>query len=281
MYENILEYYFPKSIPDAVNKLSRKPAGSAIISTGTINLTWRKLPKITTVIDISRLGLSYIKVDNKHIRIGATTTLQDLIESKPLKQVADGILTAAANAWSSKLQRNLTPIGGILENFNPTADIITALLALEAQVIIQGKKTRIVPISEFYPKPWLTVLKNEFIREIIIPKSTAKCLAAFDRIAIIASDISIINVAVAAQIQRGLCRNIQIAVGGGLPIPKRIPELEKEFIGQKLDSAVIETRINKLAECIQPISDFRATAEYRRKIALVLLKRALFKIAGI
>lgn len=278
MYENILEYYFPKTIPDAVKRLSRKPTGSAIISTGTINLTWRKLPKIKTLIDISRLGLNYIKVDKKGIRIGATTTLQELIESKPLKQFADGIIIDSATVWSSRLQRNLTPIGGILENFNPTADIITALLAVDAQVVIQGKKTRTVPLSEFYPKPWLTVLKNEFIREIIIPKPSGSYRAAFDRIAIIASDVAIINVAVTMQINRGISKSLRIAVGSGLPIPKRIPELEKAGIGQPLNLSTIETFCNKLVKYIQPITDFRATAEYRKEVASVLLKRALLKL---
>jgi CO/xanthine dehydrogenase FAD-binding subunit len=279
MYENIQEYYFPKSISDAVKKLSQKPAGSAVICNGTILLAWRKLPKVKTVIDISRLGLDYIKLDKTAIRIGATTTLQELIDSNPLKKFADSIIPKSAIAWSSRLQRNLTPLGGILENFTLTADIITALLALDAQVVIQGKKTRTVPLSEFYPAPWQTVLKNEFVREIIIPKPKGRSTAAFDRIAIIQSDISIMNVAIAAQINRGVCQFIRIAVGGGLPIPKRIPELEKDFIGQPLTPKLIESGSQKLTKFLQPISDFRATAEYRKEVAIVLLKRTLMKLA--
>lgn len=278
MYENIQEYYFPKSIPDAIKKLLQKPIGSAVICTGAINLNWRKLPKVNTVIDISRLGLNYIKVDKNRIRIGATTTLQEIIESKPLSKFANGVIVASATAWSSRLQRNLTPLGGVFENFNPTADIITALLALDTQLVIQGNKTRTVPISAFYPAPWQTILKQEFIREIIIPKSMGISSAAFDRVSIIQSDISIMNVAVASQIKRGICQTLRIAIGGGLQIPKRIPELEKEFINQKLNQEFIHSVSWKLPEFIRPISDFRATAEYRKEVTGVLLKRVLLKL---
>jgi CO/xanthine dehydrogenase FAD-binding subunit len=279
MYENIQEYYFPKSIPDAVNKLHQKSVGSTVICAGAINLTWRKLPKVKTVIDISRLGLNYIKLDKNRIRIGATTTLQELIDTKIISKFVDGIIAESASFWSSRLQRNLTPVGGIFENFIPTADIIPVLLALDTQLVIQGKKTRTIPISELYLGPWQTALKNEFIRELIIPKPKGILKTAFTRIAIIPSDFSIMNVAVVSQTNRGICQALRIAVGGGLPVPKRIPELEQEFEGKKINLELIESVSQKLAALIQPISDFRATAEYRKEIASVLLKRALLKFA--
>jgi CO/xanthine dehydrogenase FAD-binding subunit len=279
MYENILEYYFPKSIPDAIKKLQQQPAGSAIITTGAINLIWRKLPKIKTVIDISQLGLDYIKVEKSKIRIGATTPLQELIDSKPLAKFADGIIAESASYWSSRLQRNLTSLGGIFENFIPTADIITALLALDAHLVIQGKKTRIIPLSEFYLAPWRTQLKNELIKEIIIPKPKNPVTAGFERLAIIPSDISLINVAIAMHLEKGIAKNVRIAIGGGLPIPKRILELEQELEGKKINNSVIETVSKKLAKYIEPISDFRASAEYRKEMASILLRRALIKFA--
>jgi len=279
MYENIQEYYFPKSSADVVKKLQQQPLGSALICTGTTNLTWRKLPKVKTVIDISRLGLNYIKFDKNRIRIGATTTLQEIIESKSLAKFADGIIAESASYWSSRLQRNLTPLGGIFENFVPTADIITTLLALDTHLVIQGKKTRTIPLSAFYLGPWKIDLKNEFIRELIIPKPRTTVTAAFDRIAIIASDISLMNCAVKLELQRGVCNTIRIAVGGGLPYPKRIPELEKELERKKINQALLESVSRKLAEYIAPISDFRATKEYRKEIATVLLKRTLIKFA--
>ena len=87
MYENIQEYYFPKSISDVVAKLQKHSSKSAVVCAGGINLTWRKLPKVTCVIDISRLGLSYIKSDKTRIRIGATTTLQELVDSKLISKI--------------------------------------------------------------------------------------------------------------------------------------------------------------------------------------------------
>ncbi|MDI6784262.1 MAG: FAD binding domain-containing protein [bacterium] len=277
MYENIQEYYFPKSIPDAVKKLQQHPRGSAVISTGAINLTWRKLPKVKTVIDISRLGLGYIKVEKNRIRIGAATPLQELIDSKPLAHFADGIIAESASCWSSRLQRNLTPLGGIFENFIPTAEIITALLVFDTRLVVQGKKTRTIPLSGFYLGPWRTALTKEFIRELIIPKPKNRIHAGVERLAIITSDILLMNCAVKLERQRGITKNLRIAVGGGLPIPKRIPELEKEFEGYEINEELIKKVSRKISGYIQPISDFRASAEYRKEVAGVLLRRALLK----
>ncbi|MCX7920032.1 MAG: FAD binding domain-containing protein [bacterium] len=278
MYENIREYYFPKSIPDVIRKLHQYPSGSALISTGTIHLTWRKLPKVHTIIDISRLGLDYIKTEPNRFRIGATTTLQELIDSKPLANFADGIIARTAACWSSRLQRNLTPLGGIFENFLPTADIIPGLLALDAQLVVQGKKKRCIPLSEFYLAPWRTALKQEFMVELIIPKPKHSVSAGFDRVAIIESDIAIMNVAVAMQIHKGIADNVRIAVGGGLPFPKRIPELERELAGKKINQSLVNQVSNKMAKYIEPISDYRASAAYRKEIAGILLQRILLHI---
>lgn len=291
MFTNIKEYYFPKTIIQAVKKMysliedeTDSSLPKAVYSTGAIHLIYKKLIGASCVIDISRLPLNYIFAKGNKIHIGATVSLQQLIDNPIIARVANGIICASALAWSSKLKRQLTTLEDILSNNVFKAEIVTVLTALDAQLKVQGiKKKRTISLSTLFydsednpEKP----AGYELITELIIPPQKPNLKAIFTRFSVIESDISIMNIACLLSMKKNKCTFARIVFGGGFQHPIRARFLEEELLGKEITEELINSLSYKVAETLpEPISDFRATAEYRRKISNVLCRRALLTLA--
>ena len=127
-------FHYPKSVPEACSLL-REDEGAKIIAGGTA-LALTKLQKVHALVDISRLGLEYIKTETDGKHIGATTSAQTLATSVTLRQIAGGILSTAAAGIGSRPIRNQVTIGGNVVQLYPWSDLPAALIALDATVKI-------------------------------------------------------------------------------------------------------------------------------------------------
>jgi len=276
VFDHIQAFHQPTTLDEALRLLQKHP-GNACPVAGDTDLALRAGRSAQVLVDITRIGLSYIKREGKGLRIGATTTMAALEESALVQRLANGILSKAASTCGSPQLRNVATLGGNLVNASPAADTATPLLALDAEVILQGVRSkRRVPLVEFFLAPHKTALKGALLTEIVIPPRRLHAAWCFEKFGRTEPDISIVNVAVGLQLDaQHRCTWIRIALGAVAPTPMRAIKAEALMSGQVLTERLIERASQSAAEESRPIDDQRASAEYRRDISRVLVRRAL------
>ncbi len=277
------EYIKPKNLNDLLNNKKETEGRGDIIAGGT-NLIPQIKEKIKSpdfLIDVCDLQeLSQINEENGMISIGAGTTIADIASSEIIKSKSP-ILASAARQLGNPLVRNRATIGGNIADASPAADTAPPLLALEAFLFLEseGGEQREVPLDQFFTGPNQTVMKaNEVVTRICFKEPEHLLNGAYIKLGLRnAMAISVVSVALMLDVEEGICRKARIALGSVAPRPVRAYGVEKSLEGKELNRDVIEASANEVTKDISPISDIRASAEYRQHTSSVLLKRAILE----
>jgi carbon-monoxide dehydrogenase medium subunit len=236
------------------------------------------------LIDITRAGLSYIRHRGTACVIGATTTMAGLEESDVIQNLAGGLLARAARTSGSVPVRNLATLGGNMANGSPAADMATPLLVLDAAVVLaDARSRRKVPLAEYLVGARAGKYAKALLVEIVVPDPPRGkgCRWSFQKLGRTAVDISLVNVSAGLQLDaRGRVKWARIALGSVSPAPMRAPGAERRMEGRILDQALLAEIGAEVAREVRPISDARASAEYRRELCSVMTRRALEECAA-
>jgi CO/xanthine dehydrogenase FAD-binding subunit len=275
MISNATEYYHATSLKDALKKLGKNGEQVPAPVTGAFHLISGKLRAATCLVDISAVGLDTVKVEGKKVTIGGTATFQQIV--KGLDDVLNGVVSKSARAYSTIIQRNMTTLQDALFGYATYFDLLTALVALDTEVKVQGRAKRVVPLTQFFTKENRAVLGNqEIATEFSFKVPSGDTGASLQRIALTDGDaVAILNVVVVLKMTGKKVAEAKIAVGGGLPAPVRLTAIEQELAGKSLDAALVESVAGKVAGMIEPVSDVRGSAQYRKQISGVLVRRAI------
>lgn len=272
------EYVKAQNLAEARALLAENGEKARVLAGGT-DLIVRMVDKIwkpELVIDIKGLGLDYIReIPGYGLAIGAAATLNEII-GHPLVQEHVPILAEGAHAVGSCQIRHRATIGGNLCNASPLADTAPALLVLDAVMVVEGETERMIPVQEFFAGPGKTTLgRGELLKEIRIPFPAAHSKGIYYKHARTkAVDLAAVGVAIFA-LKTG---EIRLALGAVAPTPVRAKKVEAYLAGKALSSEVIEEILPLVLEDISPITDIRASREYRQEIACVLVKRGLLEM---
>jgi carbon-monoxide dehydrogenase medium subunit len=277
-------FHRPTTIAKALRLMKRGDRRARFVA-GATDLLVEADPAARILVDVGRLGLAYIKPHRGGWRIGAATTMAMLEQSEGIRAFAGGILARAAAASGSIQIRNRATAGGNLANASPAADLAPPLLVLDAQVVIAGQKgKRRLPLADFFKGVRQTALHGDLLVEIILaPLNRAagrrggeRSAWSFQKLGRVESDIAIVNAAAGVGVDTGgRCRWARIAVGAVAPTPLRIPAAESALQGRPLDGESIALVCEMVCRESRPISDLRASADYRRQMSGVLVRRAL------
>ena len=172
--------------------------------------------------------------------------------------------------------RNQATIAGNIGNASPIGDMPPVLIALGAELVLRrGGETRVVAVEDYFVKYKVTILQpSEFIEKIIIPRPHSNIQFRVYKISKrLEDDISATCGAFNLRVQNGIVSNIVIAFGGMAEIPKRASYCEQALLNQAWNSQTIERAIDQMAEDFTPISDFRASSEYRLSVSQNMLRR--------
>ncbi len=279
-----LAYHRPATVEAACRILAAEP-GAAVLAGGTdlmVHLTqsWRgKRPP--AVVNVKRIpGLAAIEVTDGTVRLGALTSLTALIEH-PVIRAEYPVLPFTARYMGSPAIRNLATVGGNLCNASPAADLPPVLLALDAEVGIAGLDgERRLPLAEFVRGPGQTVLRpGELLAWVEFPRRRPPWPICYERLDVRrAMDIAIAGAALSVRRAAGRVLEARVALCAVAPTPLRVREAEAALVEQGLTDAAI-TRAAELAmAAARPISDVRATAEYRREMVGTLVRRGLLAL---
>lgn len=278
---NELKYFAPESIEEAISLLSQYGEKSKIIAGGT-DLLVQMRKKIVLPDFLISLGsvrdLGYINYDERNgLRIGALTTIGS-IENSPLIQSKFSILAQAASNLGTPAIRNRATIGGNLCNASPSADIAPALMVLGARVKIVGVDgEKVTSIDDFFTGPGLTIVQHgQLLTEIQIPNPPPKSRGAYiKQTRRQGADLAVVAVATLVIMEGDILRDVKIALGAVAPTPIRAKKSEEILKGKKLDDKLLEESSQAASLESRPIDDIRSSADYRRKLVTVLVKRAV------
>ena len=274
------DYLRPATIPEAIALLQQLGDDAKILSGGQslIPMMKLRLARPAYLIDINRIaGLSYVKEEGGHLKIGGLTREAEL-ESSPLIRSKYPIIHDTARVIADPQVRNMATVAGNLAHGDPANDHPATMLALGAKVVATGLSgVRVIPIGEFFVSLFTTALaQNEIVTEIQIPVPPARSGGAYFKLERKVGDFA--TAAVAAQITLdagGVCQQAGIGLTNVGPTPIKATKAEHFLPGKKLDEATLRQAAQLASEAAQPSADLRGPAEYKKALVKELAFRAL------
>lgn len=275
------DYVAPSSLSEALKLLRDYQERAKVLAGGTdlVVRLKKRLAFADVIVDLNRISeLSCIESVGDHLHIGGLTRLAQIKESPIVKDRASA-LAQAISVMAAPPIRNRGTIGGNLCNSSPAADTAPPLLVLDASVKLQSANgERVVPLSQFFVGPEENVARaDEILTEVMIPLQEGK--SAFIKLGRRkAFTLSVVSVAAYAMTKSGKFDEVRVALGAVAPIPIRGLKVEETLRGGDVSEKTIQESAELVKMEVNPITDVRASAEYRREMSYVLTKRVLGKV---
>ena len=279
-------YFEAKTLQEASAKLAEYEGRARIIAGGTDLLLGmrRGIAKPEMVISLSRIqDARSIASSDKELRIGAMASLAEVAQH-PVVQRHFPALAHAASLTGTVQIRNMGTVVGNVCNASPSADTATPLLIYDAQmVVVHPGGERTLPLAEFFQGPGKTALKTgELVKEIVLKLPTAPTHSNYQKLSPRSKvDIAIVGVsALLAYTENNEVKRARIAIGSVAPVPRRVVLAENMLEGCVLSPTLIDAVAAVVAKESAPITDMRASEDYRRSMVAVLTRRALRQNQG-
>lgn len=278
------DYFRVKSLEEACQLLADAgPEDERKIIAGgqtLVPLMAMRFARPTHLIDIADVAeLAGIDVQGETVVVGAMTRQRDVERSSEIA-AALPLLTKAVNWVGHQQTRNRGTVGGSIAHGDPSAEIPLTAAMLEATLIARSATgSRDIPIDGFFEGAMITAIEpEEILTEIHFPvwQDAGTLGTAFHEVSSRQSDFAVVSAA--AQIVRGgdgACVRAAVGVGGCAPGPVKLRAAEEILTGTALDETAIEQALDTIDAAIEPDSDLHGTADYRRRVARVLVGRAI------
>jgi carbon-monoxide dehydrogenase medium subunit len=273
-------YREPASLDEALSLLAQHGEEAKLIAggTGLINLMKQRLVRPSFVIGLRALKPLAGIAANGGLRIGALATLAAIEASAPVRRAAPLLAEACRHVATVRI-RSMATLGGAMAHADPNLDTPPALIALNAQIVARSKRgERAIPADRLFTGYYETVLApDEIVTEILVPQQPAGNGTAFLKF-LPATQDDYATVSVAARIAldgKGAIAEARVALGAAAMVPVRAMAVEAALTGKGVDEKVFHDAAPLVLEAIDPIADFRGSADYKRKMAVVHVRRAL------
>jgi len=273
----------PTTVAQAI-ALKRRYGKTAKFWAGGTDMTllWqRSLVELDQSIDITGVrGLNKIRTAKHAIEIGALVTLAQLeraADRHPLLKT----LSDVTKLMCTPQTRTLATVGGNICNASPAADLSPVFVALDALAVLTGAGgDRSMKMVDLFTGPKRTAIKaSEMLTSIKIPLPPGTIAASYRRVARTVVDIALVNSSSSVTVNaQGAITRVLIGLGAVAPVILRAPDAERCLRGasiKNLARPLLEEAGLKAAEVVQPITDVRASADYRRHMIKILVRRTL------
>jgi carbon-monoxide dehydrogenase medium subunit len=284
MYSPDFNYYRAGSVAEATDLLKKNP-GAKILAGGhsLIPMMKLRLASPQALIDIGRIAeLKQIVIKDGIVRIGALTTHAELASSTALREHCPALAEAAHHVGDPAV-RNRGTIGGNVAHADPASDLPIALTALGARFVVTGDGgMKTLDAGSFFKGMMTTALgEHDLLVAIEVPVRQKGQGAAYVKFSHPASRYAVIGVAASLSGSSGTCTAASVAVGGLVPRPVRATAVEKALVGQTVSADTIAKAANHVGQDLggEILGDLYASAEYRKAVAPVWVKRALVAAA--
>jgi CO/xanthine dehydrogenase FAD-binding subunit len=275
----------PASLQEALDILAREGSALTVVSGGTDILVMMKAGfKTDKVMSLALLpdldALEYDAADG--LRIGARTTVAQIVDAEEVKRHYPALWQAAKIFATPQLRNTATVVGNLLRG-SPAGDCSAAICALGGSLVMASEQgQREVDVDDLWVAYGTTAIAdNELAVELRIPAPTAGKVSAFKRLTRVNEDLAKLNVAVCLQMDGSTCTAARLAMGCVAPTMIRLPSAEAELTGAEINAESLARAAEAVQRDISPIDDQRSSAEYRRSVAGVYLKRAVEQACGL
>ena len=279
MIPGAFEYHKPANIEDAIGLLSRFGDDARLLAGGHSLIPMMKLRLATPeqLIDLQAVeGLSGISEQGEVLEIGAMTTQAELIVSETATRRCP-LLKETAAVIADPQVRSCGTLGGNVANGDPGNDMPAVMQCLGADFVLQGPNgQRSVAARDFYEAAYFTALgDDEILTKIRIPLPARSHGYAYEKQKRKVGDYATAAAAVVITLSGGTCDSASIALTNVADTPLYAEAASAALVGTSVDAAAIDAAVQKAEAITAPASDGRGTAEYRTKVAGIMVRRAI------
>lgn len=277
MYPRSFHYHRAKSLKEAATMLSQLGEEAKLLAGGQSLIPLMKLrfANPAHLVDLNFVpDAAYIKEEAETFRLGALTRHAEIEHSAVASEAP--ILHDCAAGIADVQIRNRGTIGGSLAEADPSGDWATVLLTQDTQIQCLGPAgERRIPLSEFIRDAYTTALEHdELITEVVVQKPGAGSGGAYVAFKRSAPVYPTASAAVQLEVEGDICKRASIVLGCVGLTPVRVTEGEAALRGQKVDGKSIAAAMEAAHAAVDPQSDMRGSAEYKRALVSALVKRA-------
>jgi len=278
-------YLEAKSLGEAGSLLSEYRHRIKVMAGGTDLLVAMKRRTVAPqyVLNLKTIpNLDYIDHNEEGLRIGALCTL-DEIESSSMIKDKFPLIAYSARQIGTQQVRNLGTIGGNLCNASPSADMAPSLIGLGAKLKIKGLTgERIVALNDFFLGPGETVLQaDEILTEIQVPNPMTHTSGVYLKLrGRTEIDLAVVGVAVVARVspEASILEDVRIVLGAVATTPIRSHKAEEVINKKTINDDLIRKAATVASEEAKPITDVRASANYRKRMVEVMTYQAISRL---
>jgi aerobic carbon-monoxide dehydrogenase medium subunit len=280
------EFLTPETVEQACAHLAQYQEEAKVIAGGQSLVIMLKhgLLEPSYVINLQSLpGLDTVSFNEKEgLRMGALVTHRT-VETSPIIRKQFDVLSKAEETLATIQIRNYGTVGGNLCQADPSSDLISPLIALDAKVKVTGlEQERVIPLEEFFVDYYETVLKgDEIVTEIQVPVVAKGSVAVYRKISLRKTDSPMVGCAIRLTLdsERKVCREARLVLSAAGPVPLRIKRAEEMMEGEAIQTPLIDEVAHMASEESDPIPDVHASGDYKRDMVKVLVSRLLTSIA--
>jgi len=281
MYSHEFDYVRAQSVQEAIQLLEHNE-GAKLLAGGHSLIPIMKLRQASPsmLVDIGRIAeMKGISRRNGSLRIGALTTHAMVAASADLPAA----LVDAAWVTADLQVRNRGTVGGNVAHADPASDLPTVFTTLGATFHVIGPGgERAIPAEDFFTAMFETAMAvNEVLVAVVVPAHGKSTGSAYAKMINPASGYAMVGAAAVVTVESGRCTQASVAVGGLTPKATKAPSVELALTGKSLDENTIASAAKEIEKDLggEILGDMHAGEEYRKAMAPVYVKRALFAAA--
>lgn len=279
---NLKSYHAPETVREACSILASEENSMPIAGGTGIYIFSNKgmMSNVDTLVNLSKLNLSYIEGDSDRIRLGAMTRLSELGDgATKIQMIDDAVLSIP------KEVRHMGTVGGQVFTAFPAFDLSVCLLALDGSIsVTDGENTKNIPMSEAYSAMFSPELSQGSIIESVEAPLERFNRSAYMKFSYTKHGFSDVSLALALRVEQDHITDIGMAVGGGSldSEPLGLPNIADSLRGGEMDQEFLDKGYELITgnEEIQFYSDHKATAEYRKRMVGIMFRRGMAKLTG-
>ena len=271
----------PESLSEALAAVARLDGEARVVSGGTalVSMIRLGLIKPDRLVSLHRIpGMAEIRADGSALELGAMATLADVERSRPVRE-GWPLLAEAVRRVATPAIRTSGTIGGNLAYAEAASDPAPALLCHDAEVRLAGPRgARTVPIRQFFRGFYEAALEpGEIVAAVRVPRPPAGSRGGYVKFTSrSAEDKPLVGVAALVVLDAaGRCQDVRIGLGGAAPTPIRAQRTEEALLGTPLTDDAARAAAEAAAEEAEPLSDLMGSADYRREMIRVWVRRLL------
>ena len=278
-------FHRPTSVEEALDILREHGEDARPMAGGTaiINLMKQSLLFADHIVSMQDIpGMRDFSFGNGELRIGALVTRQEVVTSPIVSEHAP-LLSEVYRRVATVKVRNMATVGGGLAHADPAQDPPPALMILGARVrLVSERGERMLPVGDLFRDYYETAIEfDEILTELIVPESDHRANSVYLKfLPRTADDYATVGVTASVRLEDGRCDDVRVALNSVAPTPVRATAVEDALKGRTPSEGTLREASELVRQYLDPLDDFRGSAEYKRDMAVVFTYRALMQTAA-